>query len=253
VEAQEILAIVKKVQTSGTGYTPPETPLQECGLNNVDCPVCHNSGYVIVKNQDGTISAHPCECMAKRVSIRNLERSGLKDMIRRYTFDNYVADTPERIATKKAALDFCMGPYSPAWWYISGRSGSGKTHICTAICSRLMDQGKAVRYMLWRDATAELKSFVMDGEEYQERIRPLKKVAVLYIDDFLKGGCTEADLRLAFEIINARYNNMNLRTIISSERPIGDIMNLDEALGGRVYERASQYMRKAPPENWRMR
>ena len=54
----------------------------------------------------------------------------------------------------------------------------------------------------------------------------LKKVKVLYIDDFFKGGITDADFRLAFEIINARYNDKGLRTIISSEVKIKDLMKI---------------------------
>ena len=92
-----------------------------------------------------------------------------------------------------------------------------------------------------------------DGEEYQSRIRPFKTVPVLYIDDFLKGGHTEADLRLAFEILNARYNDSSLRTIISSEMSLFDVLGLDEATGGRIYERAKGYVIEAPKENWRLK
>ena len=126
-------------------------------------------------------------------------------------------------------------------------------HIAHRICSRLMDSGKAVRYMLWRDASAELKALVTDGEEYQARIKPFKTVPVLYIDDFLKGGHSEADIRLAFEILNSRYNDSQLRTIISSEITLFEILGLDEAVGGRIYERSRGYVLEAPRENWRLR
>ena len=229
----------------------PKTPLQECGLDNVDCPVCHNTGCIVTKAPDGTLKASECACMAKRVSIRRLERSGLKDAVNRYTFKNYVADTLERKKVLYAAEDFCRN--DKGWFFISGKSGSGKTHICTAICSRLMEQNKNVRYMLWRDETVLLKALTTDGEEYQSRIRPFKSVPVLYIDDFLKGGHTDADIRLAFEILNSRYNNSQLRTIISSELTLFEILGLDEAVGGRIYERSRGYVLEAPRENWRLK
>ena len=229
----------------------PKTPLQECGLDNVDCPICHNTGCIVTKAPDGTLKASECACMAKRVSIRRLERSGLKDAVNRYTFKNYVADTIERKKVLYAAEDFCRN--DKGWFFISGKSGSGKTHICTAICSRLMEQNKNVRYMLWRDETVLLKALTTDGEEYQSRIRPFKSVPVLYIDDFLKGGHTEADIRLAFEILNSRYNNSQLRTIISSELTLFEILGLDEAVGGRIYERSRGYVLEAPRENWRLK
>lgn len=116
-----------------------------------------------------------------------------------------------------------------------------------------MDTGKAVRYMLWRDASAELKGLLTDGDEYQARIKPFKTVPVLYIDDFLKGGHSDADIRLAFEILNSRYNDSALRTIISSELSLFEILGLDEATGGRIYERAKGYVIESPRENWRLR
>jgi DNA replication protein DnaC len=189
--------------------------------------------------------------MAKRVSIRNLERSGLKDQISRYTMQNYVADTIERKKVRNAAEDFCRN--DKGWFFISGKSGSGKTHICTAICSRLMDAGKAVRYMRWRDDSIMLKALTTEGEEYQRLIQPFKSVPVLYIDDFMKGGHTEADIRLAFEILNSRYNDSALRTVISSELSLFEILGLDEATGGRIYERAKGYVIESPRENWRLK
>lgn len=253
MEANAIIAALKIAQNqarqSGVISTPTN-PLAECGLDNVDCPVCHNTGCIITKAADGTLKAAECACMAKRVSIRNLERSGLKDQISRYTFKNYVDDTMERKKVKYAAEDFCRN--DKGWFFISGKSGSGKTHICTAICSRLMDKGKAVRYMRWRDDSVMLKGLTTDGEEYQRLIQPFKSVPVLYIDDFLKGGHSEADIRLAFEILNSRYNDSALRTVISSEITLFEILGLDEAVGGRIYERSRGYVLESPKVNWRL-
>ena len=254
MQAEAIIQALKIAQNQARqsgAISIPDSPLVECGLDNVDCPICHNTGVNVSKAADGTLKATECACMAKRVSIRNLERSGLKDAISRYTMQAYVADTPERKKVMSAANEFCEA--ERGWFFISGKSGSGKTHICTAICSRLMDKGKAVRYMRWRDDSIMLKALTTDGEEYQRQIRPFKSVPVLYIDDFLKGGHTDADIRLAFEILNSRYNDLQFRTIISSELTLFEILGLDEATGGRIYERAKGYVLEAPRENWRLK
>ena len=253
MEASAILAALRIAQNQArqSGEISTPDPLAECGLDNVDCPVCHNTGAIVRIEADGTLKAEKCSCMAKRVSIRNLERSGLKDMITRYTFKNYTADTPERKKVRNAAEDFCRN--DKGWFFISGKSGSGKTHICTAICSCLMDKGKAVRYMRWRDDSIMLKALTTEGEEYQRLIQPFKAAPVLYIDDFMKGGHTEADIRLAFEILNSRYNDSSLRTVISSELSLFEILGLDEATGGRIYERAKGFVIESPRENWRLK
>ena len=83
------------------------------------------------------------------------------------------------------------------------------------------------------------------------RMRVLKKTEVLYTDDFLKGGDTDADIRLAYEILNSRYNDRGLRTILSSEMTPEKLLRRDEALGGRIYERARGYVLQAPAKNMR--
>ena len=106
--------------------------------------------------------------------------------------------------------------------------------------------------MLWRETAPRLKSLVNDGATYKEIMELLKKADVLYIDDFLKGNITDADINLAFELINARYNDESKRTIISSELSIGAVLNADEAIGSRIVERAQDYCLVSPKENRRL-
>ena len=75
---------------------------------------------------------------------------------------------------------------------------------------------------------------------------------MLYIDDLFKGNVTGADLNLAFQLINARYNDRKLITILSSELTLSEIIEQDEALGGRIYERARGFVLAAPNRNRRL-
>lgn len=184
--------------------------------------------------------------------MRSLRKAGMEDMARRYTLDNYVTNTPHREKIKTAAERFIR--MRTGWFFIAGQTGSGKTHICTAICTALMEeQGGEVYFMPWRDESTALKSGIAEREWYEARIKKLQTVPVLYIDDFLKGGSSDADLRLAFQLLNTRYNNTALRTIISSEINLENITGLDEAIGGRIYERSRGFAVMASPENWRLR
>lgn len=238
--------MLKRVQQSGASITPTES-LEDYGLGGVDCEICGNTGHVLV-DRDGQLYSRECECMAKRRSLRKLRNSGMMDMVSRYTFDNYATPDLETADVKRMAQG-----YTDGWLYIFGRSGSGKTHICTAICSELINRGEEVYYMSWRDESTTLKGMVTDAEGYEKRLNKIKRVPVLYIDDFLKGGASDADIRLAFEILNARYNDSKLKTIISSEMDLTAVLNRDEALGGRIYERAKKNVLRAPGKNWRLR
>jgi DNA replication protein DnaC len=192
--------------------------------------------------------------MKRRRSLRSIRKSGLGDMLSRYTFDNYETPDERRALIKDTAKRFVDS--DTGWFFIAGHSGSGKSHICTAICSALIDKGNEVKYMLWRDENTALKSCITEYDEYQRRINKLKNVPVLYIDDFWKvrdGSLTNADVNLTFEIINARYNDITKRTIISTELMYSDIIRVDEAIGGRIFERSRGFSVKAPDENWRLR
>lgn len=239
-------------QSASTSATTSSESLADYDLGGVDCARCGNTGRIIERGP-GLLELHvfECPCMKRRRSLRSLRKAGMEDMARRYTLDTYRADTAHRARVKEAALRFVDSP--DGWFYIAGQSGSGKTHICTAISGALMERHSEIFFMPWRDDSTALKVGVKDREWYEARMKKLKRVPVLYIDDFLKGGANEADLRLAFEILNARYNDSALRTIISSETALDGIMQLDEAVGGRIYERSRGFAVLAPSENWRLR
>ena len=235
-------------QASSSGMTWNEAPVKPAG--DINCSRCRGFGYYMVKREPLTYTE--CECRKKKSSLESLRRAGMEDMASRYTMETYLTDTPHRQRIKETAERFIAA--DTGWFFIGGRSGSGKTHICTAICSRLIEKGGSELYfMSWRDESTELKFGMKDFERYKTRLNKLKTVPILYIDDFFKGGASEADLRLAFEILNARYNNSALRTIISSELDLEAIAELDEALGGRILERSRGFAVKAPAENMRLR
>ena len=223
--------------------------LESYDLGGVDCPYCGNSGTVTRIGEDGALYSRSCRCMKKRIALRRIRRSGMSDLIRRYRFENWQADTPEQKKILQLAHRFAAE--DSGWFYIFGQSGAGKSHICTAICGTLIERNRDVYYMPWRDESTLLKSLVTDAAAYLTKIKPLKQAEVLYIDDFLKGGDTDADIRLAYEILNYRYNDKALRTIVSSEMPLETLLRRDEALGGRIYERARGFVLQAPTTNRR--
>lgn len=221
--------------------------------DGVDCPRCRNRGVIYRVDEAGCLFASECECMQKRRSLRLLRRSGLEELVKDSTFRAF--QTPDEFTrrAKEAALDYVQQGEGK-WFFFSGRPGCGKTHLCTAVCRRLLGRNIPVRYLLWREDGPRLKAMVNnDPEGYAAETEELFKVPVLYIDDFLKGKVSDADLNLAFALINARYNRRSCRTIISSERSIAEIRKLDEATGSRIMQRAGDYILNAPAGaiNWR--
>lgn len=213
------------------------------------CDACKNKGYVVklIERENGTYTnaATDCRCLPIRRSIMRMKRSGLQNVIKDYTFDKFQTTEGWQQTLKDAAMKYAKNP--EGWFFIGGQTGCGKTHLCTAICRELLLSGKSVLYMLWRDEIVKIKAAVNDNEEYHNIISQYKTVDVLYIDDLFKTGKSKdgdiqkptiADINAAFEIINYRYNNPDLITIISSELTEDELLDIDEAIGGRIYERS---------------
>ena len=125
-------------------------------------------------------------------------------------------------------------------------------------------EGKQVVYMMWRDDIAKIKGLAAYyPDERQQMIDHFKTADVLYIDDLFKTGRnvdgsepkpTAADINAAFESINYRYNNPALLTIISSELNEDELLDIDEAVGGRIFERSKSFsIAKDRSKNYRIR
>ena len=220
-------------------------------LKVINCTICNNKGMIAVVD-NGEIVVRPCSCCVKRSVMRKMAKSGLSDVISRYRFDTFTDTEGWQKSIKTAAQRYANE--KSGWFTISGCPGSGKTHICTAICGAMLKSGMEVRYFLWRTEAPALKSWA-NKPEYIDKVEPYKTVPVLYIDDFWKGKVTDADINLAFDILNARYNNTQLQTIISSELTIEQITEIDEAIGSRIYERSKgNYVRvSGDGKNYRLR
>lgn len=212
-------------------------------LTGHECDVCKNKGYIMYI-KDGYQTLKECDCMPLRRNQQIISKSGLAKLISDYTFNRFNAKEKWQQHIKESALRFIDDTHGN-WFFIGGQVGAGKTHICTAIVNELMNKGNEALYMLWRDEIVKLKSFNNENYDYENQVYKLKTKKVLYIDDFFKSERgkmpTTADINIAFEILNYRYNNKDLITIFSSERTINELLEIDEAIGSRIYQMSKKY------------
>lgn len=241
---------------------------QEGHLHEIDgynCSLCKNKGYFVKPNlylNDYTEMQCSCKCVKIRKTIRALNRSGLADVVKEYTLDKYIVSDAWQQTVYNTAQMYLKNTEGK-WFYFGGATGSGKTHICTAIAVQLLKRDMEVKYMLWRDEASKLKSKVNDAS-YVDEIRIYKEVDVLYIDDLFKTGKsdgqafqrpTQGDINLAFEIINSRYAQKKI-TIISSECMFDDLLMIDDAIAGRIKQKCGDFLLSIAPDrekNYRLR
>jgi len=231
------------------------------------CKRCGDTGWIPAPPREANGTTYtfdtPCPCKEAKRMRRIAEQSGLKAAMDVMTLNTFVQDAPFRKAMHEKAVSFLESQGSE-WLYIGGQPGSGKTHICTAVCVELMEKGIPVKYMLWTDESLRIVSSRTDSEEQEALLEPLKSVPVLYIDDLFKGEVdrekrlnpSPASQKLAFEILNARYSR-NLRTIISGEWNLEQLLDIDQATFSRVYQKCTDkyrmYITPGKEKNWRLR
>lgn len=227
---------------------------EDGSLDGYDCPRCRNRGYVW-HVENGQRTAVECECMAVRRAKRRMAESGLDGLLDVYRFDNFRTNEEWQRKAAQTAQDFVQG--CSEWFFMAGQPGCGKTHLCTAIVGRLIEAGSDMQYMRWVEDSSDILFSGFDDRG--RKVRRFQTCELLYIDDFLKSQQGEEpskrEIRLAFEIVNHRYVN-HLKTVFSSEKSPAEIMQLDEALGSRIYQRAkgaTVCIRRAEGRNWRLK
>ena len=215
-------------------------------MSGPDCPHCKNRGYIAILNESDlggndypTMDLRECACMPARVSLQVLKRSGLADQIQNCTFEKFQETYEWQKRIKSNAQSFVNDQLGKGF-FIGGQVGCGKTHLCTAIVVELIRQGNTAMYMKWREDSMKLKAYNDDDFNYIQEISRFKNAKVLYIDDFFKGAKGErpsnADIKMAFDLIDTRYRDKTLITVISSELYVGEIMDIDSAIGSRIFE-----------------
>lgn len=220
------------------------------------CGKCLNRGYRYVV-RDNELKTQMCSCMEARRSLREIEKSGLGGCLEEYSFETFQTPEPWQEKVLSGAREYVEN-HEGKWFFIGGNSGSGKTHICTAICGAFLKAGMGVRYMLWASDIRRLKAISNDAG-YDERFDEFAQAEVLYIDDLfkVKAGVelSGADVQRTYELINDRYLHPERPTIISTERSVADIIGVDEATGSRIYSRCKGYTFELgcdAAKNWRL-
>lgn len=229
-------------------------------LNESDgynCDLCKNRGYYTKINGD-ELCTYDCECMNMRKNIKLFKASGIGG----HTFDDFTtAESWQKNILQIVKSSIPKISSGDIWLYLGGQSGSGKTHLCTAVLNELIcSYHKAPLLFDWIEDSGKLKRLVNDPQ-YDQVISTYKTAEILYIDDFFKvkgsniEAITPADVKIAFDIIDYR-SRKSLTTIISSEFSLDKIIDIDEATGGRIKQNVKGYglnISKDKNKNYRLK
>ena len=227
--------------------------LQSGNLTGYDCPICRNKGQIMDILEDGSLVVRLCSCRSKRSIIQKANQSNLGDLLKK-RFSNFQAEEEWQKSIVKIAKDF-VADGGKGWLAMLGQTGCGKTHLCSAVANQLLGNGRQVLYMLWTTEIRQLKRLATDPQ-YDRIFDQFRTAEVLYIDDLFKGKVTDADVQACYDLLNFRYNDARLTTILSSELSLKEIGEIDGAIAGRIRERCGKNFVTVAPDpakNWRLK
>lgn len=218
---------------------PDKSRDKPVGMEN--CKVCKGLGFILKKQENGQVISRYCDCAKKKISREKFERTEIANKYN-YTFKNFQAKEDWQKDILNTAKEYIESYDGNDWFYIGGQVGAGKTHICTAILRNLGELNNITyAYIKCDEELEKLKQLTYEQQEkHNDILVNLKNVDLLFIDDFLRKMPTETDKSKLFDIINYRYLN-NKACIFSSEKILGDILNIDEGIGSRIFEKAKNF------------
>lgn len=225
--------------------------------NVMDCKKCNNSGWVITRrDKNGDFGGGRCDCHSQRMAFIAIEKSGLKESFAIYRFNNFECRENFQTDMYNTCQKFLNQDKEgkKEFLFLGGQKGSGKTHVGTATCRALIGRGKKLFYVTHLSLMNEFKANI-NSEEYTDVLSKYSDVDVLYIDDFMKFEPTKSDIAHSFELINRRTVS-GKTTIITSERMLDEIIEIDSALGGRIKQRCGMFVisiARKPGRDWRLK
>lgn len=223
------------------------------------CKLCDGTGLIEVAGKLNTFKQ--CECTKNKILTDRFFKSGLSIDAAKKTFKTFNVIDNETKDMKDTATGYVI-KYKELIKRqnennsiaLLGQSGSGKSHLLSAIANNLIKQSIDMQYISYPEEMNRLKQVIMDEIKFNNKMNRFKKCSLLIIDDLFKNGCTDSDVRLIFEIINYRATN-NKPVAISSELTILDLCKIDEALGSRIKFMTESYRYEivGKQHNFRMR
>lgn len=227
------------------------------------CKACKDKGFILENipalDEEGNQKVWPtgkpmfveilkdCVCAKKRQSEHLLKFSEITDEFKKMTFRRFITEgKPEAI---KEAFE-CAKDYFVEFDHIKdkrcnsisllGQPGAGKTHLLTALANNLIIKKQvSVLYFPFVEGFNDLKN---DFDLLEEKLTKMKRIGVLFIDDLFKGRDypTPFQIEQMFAVINYRYLN-HKPIMVSSEKTVDELCDIDEALGTRIYEMSKNY------------
>lgn len=218
------------------------------------CPICAEERRN--KNRD---FERRQEQARKEAKIRAaLQRSGIPKRYIGNSLDSYATTKPgqsQALAIARAyAENFAETLDAGRCLIFTGTTGTGKTHLATAIANRAIQQGHTAIFASVREIVGAVKNTWRKGVDKteQEAMEPYVACDLLVIDEVGVQFDTDAERLIMFDVINRRYENVRPMILISNlpiDAQSGE-PSVRSVLGDRVLDRLRENGGKLVKFNW---
>lgn len=241
--APEALAVVRKkhdalqlrrrMLLAANGFAPDYTEVK------YECPLCSDTGFVDCKM---------CVCMKKKLTEAAFESSGIANLLRTQTFENFSLDyyrestliyeRTKRILTFMKDYAARFRPGESGNLLLLGGTGLGKTHLSSAVAGKVIAAGYDVYYTT---AVGMLADFEQQrfgnasGSANQADTARYFAADLLIIDDLGTEVNNQFTMSVLYDVINNRLNR-RAATIISTNLLPDEITNrYTERITSRIF------------------
>ncbi len=201
------------------------------------CPLCADSGYQGIRM---------CSCFREALIRENIRCSGIGNLIDQQTFDNFDLDWYKNQGDK--AYEQMKAIYTHAKSYAEtfgtdsgnllfmGSTGSGKTHLCTAIASTVIRRGYGVLYdtaqgIISAFETDRFKNGYSDAPAMSDKYMDCD---LLIMDDLGTEFQTAFALSCLYNLINTRQNQGKATIVSTNLAPAALAQRYDDRIYSRI-------------------
>ena len=220
-----------------TGKTEEQSTINKHQLpGDPTCEICGGTGYlrldVPVGHSDfGKLQV--CGCRKGKINRRLHNHlfalSHLKEL-KHLTFNNF---SPRgRVGLRAAQAESLEQAFNQAsffaetrkgWLVLSGKYGTGKTHLAAAIANFAVDIGIPTLFLTVPDLLDNLRfSYDSPDSTFESRFDEIRNAPLLIMDDFGTQNATEWAQEKLFQILNYRYIN-KLPLVVTTNLMLGEM------------------------------
>lgn len=192
------------------------------------CPKCRDEKFIPVRDENGVERYLRCQCLLKEIKQRHVEKlfasARIPKRFRHKTFENFECRLQPHAfdLCKKYVLNFEKLRRDGKSLFLVGPIGTGKSHLAFAILNNLLRAGIPGIAVTVPDLMDELRPKNGESGENDEKMRTLKSVDFLILDDLGAQKNSDWVTERLFILLNARYAEM-LPTVITSNNYLEEL------------------------------